>query len=100
MTFVPDGRYFEGHFDNAPVLPGVIEIVMAVKACADRGLETGQLAGLRDVRFSRPLGPGDAIDVLLDHGRDPHSIRFEIRAAGQSAASGVLLFAAHDDGDQ
>jgi 3-hydroxymyristoyl/3-hydroxydecanoyl-(acyl carrier protein) dehydratase len=100
VTIVPDGRYFEGHFDNAPVLPGVVQIAMAVKACADRGLATRPLTGLRDIRFSRPLGPGDAIDVVLDNGRDPHSIRFEIRAAGQSAASGVLLFAAHDDGNQ
>ena len=100
MTIVPDARYFAGHFDNAPVLPGVVEIAMAVQACADRGLETRPLTGLRDVRFSRPLGPDDAIDVVLDHGRDPHTIRFDIRTAGQSAASGVLLFAAHDDGHQ
>jgi 3-hydroxyacyl-[acyl-carrier-protein] dehydratase len=100
VTLVPDARYFAGHFDNAPVLPGVVLIAMAVNVCAERGLETGPLAGLRDVRFSRPLGPGDAIDVLLEQGRDPHSIRFEIRAAGQPAASGVLLFAAHDDAHQ
>lgn len=100
MTVVPDGRYFEGHFDNAPVLPGVVQIAMAVKACADRGLSTRPLTGLRDIRFSRPLGPDDAIDVRLDPAVDSHSIRFEIRSAGQSAASGVLLFAAQDDGDQ
>ena len=98
MTFVPDARLFEGHFDEAPVLPGVAHIVIAVQACADRGLEHRPLTGLRDVRFSRPIGPADTIDVRLDPGREPGAIRFELRSGGQPASSGVLLFAPMDHG--
>lgn len=96
MTFVPDARLFDGHFDEAPVLPGVAQIAIAVKACADRGLERRPLTGLRDVRFSRPLGPADAIDVRLNPGREPGSIRFELHSGGQAASSGVLIFAPMD----
>jgi 3-hydroxymyristoyl/3-hydroxydecanoyl-(acyl carrier protein) dehydratase len=100
VAFVPDARLFEGHFDEAPVLPGVAHIALAVRACADRGLESRPLAGVRDVRFARPLGPGDAIEIRLDPGRNPDSIRFEIHSGGSAASSGMLVFAAPDHGTE
>ena len=94
VTFVPDARLFEGHFEGAPILPGVAQIALAVAACAERGLQSGTLTGVQDVRFARPLGPADAIDIALATGRDAHAIKFEIRSADRVATTGVLIFAA------
>ena len=91
--FVPDARLFEGHFQGAPILPGVAQIALAVAACADRGLQSGSLSGVRDVRFTRPLGPADAIEIMLAPGRDAGAITFEIRSADHVASTGVLMFA-------
>ena len=92
--FVPDARLFEGHFDNAPILPGVAQIALAAAACAELGWHTGPLRGVRDVKFTRPVGLGDAVDIRLSPGREAGAITFEIRSADQVAATGVLMFGA------
>jgi len=92
----PDSRLFEGHFDGAPILPGVAHIALAVQAC---GTETGRaptLLGLRDVRFRRPLGPGSEVDVVLSSDRDPSFVRFEIRSGGEIVTTGALRLASTD----
>jgi len=61
------------------------------------GLGSGRaLAGLRDVRFSRALGPGDEIEVVLSEAPDGRSMRFEIRSRGELASVGHLLFESAD----
>jgi 3-hydroxymyristoyl/3-hydroxydecanoyl-(acyl carrier protein) dehydratase len=86
-------RVFDGHFDEAPVLPGVAQIALVVEACRARGFGPASLVGVRDVRFSRPLGPHDPIEIALRGGQIPSSVRFEIRTGGHAASSGTLLFA-------
>src|SRR5688572_11535005 len=76
-----DSPCFDGHFQGAPILPGVAHFALALTALA-RGSDSRVLAGVRDVRFTRPLGPGDQVEVILAEGREPHSVRFEIRRDG------------------
>jgi 3-hydroxymyristoyl/3-hydroxydecanoyl-(acyl carrier protein) dehydratase len=87
------GRCFDGHFDGAPILPGVVQLAMALDVCAAWDDPPGRLLGVRDVRFSRPILPGDEVDVLLTAAHDPATFRFEIRADGEAVTSGLLLFA-------
>jgi len=94
VTFVPDARLFDGHFDSAPILPGVAQIDFAIRACTASGLQTTPVTGLRDVRFVRPITQRGPIDVIVAAGRAPGHISFEIRAAGQVATTGVLVCSA------
>ncbi len=94
MHVVPDPRLFEGHFDRAPVLPGVALLDLAAAACHAQGLASGEFRGVRDVRFTQPIGAGDALDLDLAALDSPGAVRFETRVRGQIAASGVLLFGA------
>ena len=93
MHVVPDARLFDGHFDGGPVLPGVALLDLAAAACRARGLESGEFTGVRDVRFTQPVGPGEAVDIELIGIGAPGAVRFETRVKGQVVASGVLLFA-------
>jgi 3-hydroxymyristoyl/3-hydroxydecanoyl-(acyl carrier protein) dehydratase len=86
-------RCFEGHFEGRPILPGIAHLALVLSACAEEMGETRVLAGLRDLRFKHPLGPGDEVDVILADDRDLASVRFEIRSRGEAASTGVLLFA-------
>jgi 3-hydroxymyristoyl/3-hydroxydecanoyl-(acyl carrier protein) dehydratase len=86
-------RCFEGHFEGQPILPGIAHVALALSACAEETGEARVLAGLRDLRFKHPLGPGDEVDVILADGRECASVRFEIRTRGEAASTGVLLFA-------
>lgn len=86
-------RWFDGHFDGEPILPGIAHLALALAALVRQSGRNRTLTALRDVRFSRPLRPGDEVEVLLSEGREPFAVRFEIRCQGQRATLGLLVFA-------
>ena len=66
--------FFEGHFPNRPVMPGVLICeamaqVGAILAHANRGgMESDKvfvLTGLDNVKFKRPVEPGDQLRLEL-----------------------------------
>lgn len=77
-----DSRLFDGHFDGAPILPGIAHIALALHAIGDDRVP----AAVRDVRFRAPIFPGDEVEVIFD------GSRFEIRSGGKPATTGVLVF--------
>jgi hypothetical protein len=97
VALVEGSPCFDGHFDGAPILPGIAHLALALSACARESGRARVLIGLRNVRFSRTLGPGDEVEVVLAAGHLPHSIRFELRCRGAHASSGLLLFGPEGD---
>jgi beta-hydroxyacyl-ACP dehydratase FabZ len=66
--------FFQGHFPNHPVMPGVLICeamaqVAAILAYVSRGNGTGEnifvLTGLDRVKFKRPVEPGDQLRLEL-----------------------------------
>lgn len=88
----PQSRCFEGHFAGDPILPGVAHVALALSACAREAGDPQLVKGLQDLRLKIPLRPGDEVDVVLAAGREPLSVRFEIRRDGEPASTGLLLF--------
>lgn len=86
-----DEPCFRGHFDAAPVLPGVVHLAIALEACARLTPAPGPLVAVDDLRFQQPLRPGDACDITIAPA--PPGVRFEIRRAGVVASTGRLTFA-------
>jgi 3-hydroxymyristoyl/3-hydroxydecanoyl-(acyl carrier protein) dehydratase len=91
-------RCFEGHFEGAPILPGVAHLALALSACGGEADRPRVVTGVRAFRLKRPLEPGDEVEVVLADGREPGSVRFEIRCHGEAASVGVLLFSPVDEG--
>jgi beta-hydroxyacyl-ACP dehydratase FabZ len=66
-------HFFQGHFPNRPVMPGVLICeamaqVGAILAHNARGLGTNKLfvlTGLDSVKFKRPVEPGDQLRLEL-----------------------------------
>lgn len=95
--------FFQGHFPNMPIMPGVLMIEALAQAGAVAALSmpenTGKLAffaGLDKVRFRRPVHPGDTLrlEVTLDKirrgiGRGSGKATVD----GQVACEGELMFA-------
>jgi 3-hydroxyacyl-[acyl-carrier-protein] dehydratase len=98
--------FFEGHFPNKPIMPGVLILEAMAQIAGILGFkskgktpEDGSIyyfAAADDVRFKRPCVPGDRIMLrarLLSERRG--IVRFEVSAEvdGELAASAVILCA-------
>jgi acyl-coenzyme A synthetase/AMP-(fatty) acid ligase len=92
LTIPPDWRFFRGHFDDFPILAGVVqlnEIVMReVRACWPEHRHLRRVTGLK---FRRPIGPGDALELDLVR-TPPGKVAFELRRGGAVASSGTFEF--------
>jgi 3-hydroxymyristoyl/3-hydroxydecanoyl-(acyl carrier protein) dehydratase len=80
---------FAGHFPQFPVLPGAVLLDEALQVIErSRGIDLKQWHVV-SVKFLDAVRPGDALS--LEHGApDEGSIRFTIRAANRTVASGSL----------
>jgi len=88
FKFPADSAWFDGHFDGAPIVPGVAHLALALAACQTDRI----LRGVRNVRFSNPIFPDDELEVVVDESGSGSSIRFEIRCHTGIATAGVLIF--------
>lgn len=97
---------FQGHFPNAPILPGVVIIEALAQASGILGFRTmnqkpddGYLylfAGIDEVRFKRKVVPGDKLTLESKViTRKRHIWKFDVKASvdGELAISGMLTCA-------
>ena len=62
-------HFFQGHFPDAPVMPGVLQIealaqvgaILALREFADRADKIPFFSGIDKARFRRPVVPGDTL---------------------------------------
>ena len=75
-TFSGEEFFFQGHFPDAPIVPGVILCEMALQAGAvllarqyqDGSVEEGKLplaTRMNNVKFKRMVRPGDTVQVAV-----------------------------------
>ncbi|MBE7517949.1 MAG: 3-hydroxyacyl-ACP dehydratase FabZ [Thermoflexaceae bacterium] len=98
--------FFEGHFPGRKVMPGVliVEAMAQVAAVtllrdADAAGKTPMFGGIEQMRFRRPVVPGDQLrlEFTLEKIRGPVG-KGSVRATvdGQLAAEGTISFALVD----
>jgi 3-hydroxyacyl-[acyl-carrier-protein] dehydratase len=95
--------FFQGHFPDYPVMPGVliVEALAQVGAVTMLGTDEhrGKLAffaGINKVRFKRQVKPGDTLRLEVEVGKVRRSIGTGTGTAtvdGEVAAQGELMFA-------
>lgn len=89
LDVAADHPAFAGHFPGRPILPAVVllsEVLAAIEA--DTGLPPPEWT-VASCKFTQPVSPG--IALTLAHERTAEgSVRFEVRSAGGTVASGIL----------
>ncbi len=98
LTIPADWHFFRGHFEDFPILAGVVqlnEIVMReVRACWPEHRHLRRVTGLK---FRKPIGPGDALELELVR-TPPHKVAFELRRGTAVASSGTFEFLPAEQG--
>lgn len=93
---VPPGLlYFDGHFPQAPILPGVVQLDWAIA----HGRRCFALPPLfREVsalKFQNVIAPGATLQLHLDHDAARNMLAFRYSSSIGQHSSGRVLFSAH-----
>ncbi len=94
--------FFQGHFPNAPVMPGVLQIealaqvgaILALREFEDRDSKIPYFSGIESARFRRPVVPGDTLVlevVPIRMGTKIQKMRGEARVDGQVTAEAEIM---------
>ncbi|MDD4570082.1 MAG: 3-hydroxyacyl-ACP dehydratase FabZ [Tepidanaerobacteraceae bacterium] len=96
-------EFFQGHFPEKPVMPGVliVEALAQVGACAILSSEDNRgkialFAGIDGMRFKRQVVPGDQLQLEVELTKVRGSIgkgKAKATVDGEIAAAGELMFA-------
>ncbi|GHE22336.1 3-hydroxyacyl-ACP dehydratase FabZ [Halomonas urumqiensis] len=98
--------FFNGHFPHHPIMPGVLVIEALAQVCGILGFKTVNklpadgyvyyLVGSDNVRFKRPVMPGDRLQLRADVIREKRGIwKFACRATvdGELACEAEIICA-------
>jgi 3-hydroxymyristoyl/3-hydroxydecanoyl-(acyl carrier protein) dehydratase len=91
-------RFFEGHFDGMPMLPGVAQIVAIAHREAERTFGVlGSPRRMSRVKFQDTILPGDALSLTLHREVGAETrVRFEIARllpeGARVASSGTITY--------
>lgn len=80
---------FEGHFEGAPILPGVAQLAL-VEHLLRRSPGPKRIERIERLRFKQSAGPGDVLRIELGESSTAGRLRFTVSRAGEVLAEGVL----------
>jgi 3-hydroxymyristoyl/3-hydroxydecanoyl-(acyl carrier protein) dehydratase len=93
----PDLVWFEGHFDDRPVLPAVILLQELLRAIALSWPDLPPLRRVIKTKFRRPIGPSARLVLRLSRESSGPRVGFEVEMDGTTIANGLLQFEAYGE---
>ena len=91
LTFDRDAAYFQGHFPDIAVLPGVIQLGTAHHLAEAFIGRARPLRMVKKMKFSHVLRPGETVHFTLTKKTD-NEFAYDFRKGDLPCASGVLCF--------
>jgi 3-hydroxyacyl-[acyl-carrier-protein] dehydratase len=94
--------FFQGHFPDAPVMPGVLQIealaqvgaILALREFEDRTTKIPFFSGIENARFRRPVVPGDTLTLevtAIRIGTKVQKMRGFAKVDGQITAEAEIM---------
>lgn len=94
LTIPADLLYFDGHFAQAPILPGVVQADWAISYGRRYFDLPPRFMGMQALKFQQVILPGACVTLELQHDPLKSALNFRIHSAAGAHASGRLLFGA------
>lgn len=89
-----DYAWFEGHFEEYPVLAGAAQLKELILPTVARAFpELGPVESMSRIKFTGRITPGNALSVAVERGARSRSVHFEIRKADEVCSRGILSLA-------
>lgn len=85
--------WFEGHFPNDPILPGIAQIHMVTETIAKALQKDLSLQSLTRIKFKKIIRPGDILDIHAMAGKTDNQYSFRITSKKEDVCSGRLMLA-------
>lgn len=93
-----DLHWFNGHFPEAPVLAGVVQLDWAVQFSRQYFPQLNAVLSVEVLKFQQMIRPGKPLVLVLQRTAE-RTVLFSYRAQdGQQLASGRLKWSLHADG--
>jgi len=96
LAVPPDLAYFSGHFPDAPVLPGVVQVDWALSLGQQLLKLPGKFAGMEVLKFQQLVRPGDQVQLHLRFDPERRKLYFAYRNDSATCSSGRILLEAVD----
>ena len=91
LEFEASAPYFQGHFPDAPVLPGVVQLGFAER-CVRRAFGVREpLRCVKKMKFVHIIEPGRTIDLRIVR-KGPAEFAYDYEREGKACSSGILAF--------
>jgi 3-hydroxymyristoyl/3-hydroxydecanoyl-(acyl carrier protein) dehydratase len=84
--------YFDGHFPEVPILPGVVQVKWAVEFARQHLGVQARFRALTGVKFMRVMQPGATVTLQLDYASERGELEFEYSVDGLVCSSGTVRF--------
>jgi len=98
VTAPADLLYFDGHFDVAPILPGVVQVEWALHYGRQYFTLPPNFTGVNLLKFQQVVRPDMAVQLELVHDTAKGSLNFRYVSAGSQHSSGrIMLAGEHGD---
>lgn len=86
--------YFPGHFPQAPILPGAVQVAWALAFAATRLGTPLRCNVMEALKFQQLMRPGDRADLTLRYDSERHKLHFAYRHGEKAYSSGRLAWSA------
>ncbi|QHJ12082.1 Tyrocidine synthase 3 [Paraglaciecola mesophila] len=88
----PEIRYFNGHFDNTPILPGVVQVHWAHKLAKAHFAELNHFYRLEVIKFSQVIQPNENVEIQLTFNSLKQQVTFSFQSEKGIHSSGRICF--------